>query len=50
MGIDPRGYMRDTLRRIVVGDKDLDALLPENYKPHVSDANTHDTGALTAAA
>lgn len=33
MGIDPRRYMRDTLRRLVAGEKDLSVLLPENYKP-----------------
>jgi transposase len=32
LGIDPRCYMRDTLQRILDGEKDLDALLPENYK------------------
>ena len=32
-GIDPRGYLRDTLRRILQGEKDLAKLLPENYKP-----------------
>ena len=26
--------MRDTLRRIAVGDKDFNAFLPENYVPH----------------
>jgi hypothetical protein len=36
MGIDPRRYMRDTLRRIVAGDKNLSALLPEHYKPNVA--------------
>jgi transposase len=33
LGIDPRCYMRDTLRRILEGEKDLETLLPENYKP-----------------
>jgi len=27
--------MRDTLKRILAGEKDLNALLPENYKPDV---------------
>ena len=31
MGIDPRAYLRDTLRRLLAGDKHLAALLPENY-------------------
>lgn len=37
LDIDPRSYMRDTLQRILAGDKDLDALLPENYKPAISE-------------
>lgn len=37
MGIDPRRYMRDTLRRLVAGEKDLSVLLPENYKPDCDD-------------
>ncbi len=32
-GHDPRRYIRDTLRRLLDGEKDLNALLPENYKP-----------------
>lgn len=32
-GHDPRSYIRDTLKRILDGEKDLNALLPENYKP-----------------
>ena len=35
LGHDPRRYIRDTLRRILAGEKDLNALLPENYKPDV---------------
>ena len=34
LGIDPRRYIRDTLERILNGEKDLGCLLPENYKPH----------------
>jgi transposase len=37
LGIDPRRYMGDTLRRLLAGEKDLSALLPENYKPHLAD-------------
>jgi len=37
MGIDPRRYMRDTLRRLLAGEKDLSSLLPEHYKPQKSD-------------
>lgn len=36
LGIDPRCYMRDTLRRILEGEKHIEALLPENYKPRSS--------------
>lgn len=36
LGHDPRRYIRDTLRRILAGEKDLSALLPENYKPDVA--------------
>ena len=35
LGHDPRRYIRDTLRRILGGERDLNALLPENYKPDV---------------
>lgn len=35
LGIDPRSYMRDTLQRILAGEKDLASLLPENYKPAI---------------
>ena len=35
LGHDPRRYIRDTLKRILAGEKDLNALLPENYKPDV---------------
>ncbi len=31
MAIDPRAYLRDTLARILAGDKSLAALLPETY-------------------
>ncbi|MES1187814.1 MAG: transposase domain-containing protein [Myxococcales bacterium] len=41
LGHDPRRYIRDTLKRLLDGEKDLNALLPENYKPD---------GALPAAA
>ena len=38
LGIDPRQYMRDTLQRLLAGEKDLSALVPENYKPHLADS------------
>jgi transposase len=41
LGLDPRQYMRDTLRRLLAGEKELSALLPENYKPHIADSGTH---------
>src|SRR5580658_5228603 len=31
MGIHPRDYLRDTLAKILAGEKDLTALLPETY-------------------
>lgn len=36
--IEPRRYLRDTLRRILAGVTDLASLLPENYVPQ--DAHT----------
>jgi hypothetical protein len=33
LGHDPRCYIRDTLKHILDGEKDLSTLLPENYKP-----------------
>ena len=35
LGHDPRRYIRDTLKRILAGEKDLNALLPEKYKSDV---------------
>ena len=35
MGVEPRRYLRDTLARILAGEKNLAALLPENYAPAV---------------
>lgn len=31
MGLDPRAYLRDTLGKILAGEKSLTALLPETY-------------------
>jgi hypothetical protein len=31
MGVDPRAYLRDTLARLLAGEKSLAALLPETY-------------------
>ena len=33
LGIDPRRYVRDTVRRLLAGERDLAMLLPENYAP-----------------
>ena len=38
LGVDPRRYIRDTLRKILDGDKDLNALLPETYKAAIERA------------
>jgi hypothetical protein len=31
MAINPRAYLRDTLTKILAGEKSLTALLPETY-------------------
>lgn len=33
LGIDVRRYLRDTLRRLLAGEKDASLLWPENYRP-----------------
>jgi hypothetical protein len=39
MGINPRAYLRDTLAKILAGEKSLAALLPEAYAdPHAERA------------
>lgn len=40
LGINPRQYIRDTLRRLLAGERDLRVLLPENYAPHLADSGT----------
>jgi hypothetical protein len=35
LGHDPRRYIRDTLKRILSGERDLNALLPENYESDI---------------
>jgi transposase len=50
LGIDPRCYIRDTLRRILDGEKDLNALLPENYKPRSAETAPHEASVQRAAA
>ena len=49
LGIDPRCYMRDTLRRILEGEKDIEALLPANYKPRSSAQRADGVDAQQAA-
>lgn len=49
LGIDPRCYMRDTLRRILDGEKDLAALLPEHYRPSGAETTSDGTGVRHAA-
>lgn len=36
MGIDPRAYLRDALRRMLAGEKDLTVMLPESYAARVA--------------
>jgi transposase len=50
LGHDPRRYIRDTLRRILAGEKDLNALLPENYKPRPGPGPEIDSDATLATA
>jgi transposase len=50
LGHDPRRYIRDTLRRILAGEKDLNALLPENYKPSPGPGLGIDSDATLATA
>jgi transposase len=35
MGVEPRRYLRETLAKLLAGEKNLAALLPENYAPVV---------------
>ncbi len=48
LGIDPRSYIRDTLERILAGEKDLASLLPENYKPAAAEPSTAHSSDLAA--
>jgi hypothetical protein len=37
MGVEPRAYLRETLAKILAGEKSLTALLPETYaKAHAA--------------
>lgn len=38
-GLDARRYLRDTLQRLLDGEKDLTRLLPENYVPLARDTS-----------
>ncbi len=33
LGVEPRRYLRETLAKILAGEKDLQELLPERYAP-----------------
>lgn len=46
MGINPRAYLRDTLGKILAGEKSLAALLPETYA--ASRARTERAAAIAA--
>jgi transposase len=48
MGIDPRAYLRDTLRRLLAGEKDLTVMLPESYAARVAAAAAAAAAALAA--
>jgi len=50
LGIDPRRYLRDTLDKILAGEKNLGALLPENYKPDIAPHRQHAPPSPDAAA
>jgi len=50
MGIDPRAYLRDTLRRLLAGEKDLSVLLPESYAARVAAVTAKAEAATTAVA
>ena len=44
-GIEPRSYIRDTLAKILAGEKRLSALLPENYRSTSAFATSPDAAA-----
>jgi transposase len=50
MGIDPRAYLRDTLRRLLAGEKDLSVMLPESYAARVAAAAAAALAATATAA
>lgn len=47
-GIEPRAYIRDTLARILAGEKRLEALLPETYAEAIAAREVSVVGALAA--
>ena len=44
MGIHPRAYLRDTLAKILAGERDLAALLPETYAASLARAGASRCG------
>jgi transposase len=47
-GIEPRAYIRDTLARILAGEKRLEALLPETYAEALAEKEARLAGARAA--
>lgn len=50
MGIDPRRYLRATLAKILTGEKDRLALLPETFARELAEAELAAKNAASAAA
>jgi transposase len=49
-GIEPRRYLRETLAKILAGEKDITALLPETYARAMAEAKLAAEAELAAAA
>ena len=50
MGIEPRRYLRETLAKILAGEKDLVALLPETYAKQLAATNPAAPAVVATAA
>ncbi len=50
MGIEPRRYLRETLAKILAGEKNLVALLPETHAKHLAAATLAAPPRVTTAA
>lgn len=50
LGIDPKRYLKDALRKLLAGEKDLTALLPETFATNAQLPNSVQPKALPAAA